>query len=83
MKIYADVVFADAGSIKVKLDGLIKQNKITRTKLARMVNVDYRRIRGLCSGETSRIDFDLLTRICYTLECSVSDVIEYIPPKDE
>ena len=82
MKIYADVVFAKAGSIKIKLDDLIKKEKITRTKLARMLNVDYRRIRALCKGETSRIDFDLLTRICYTLECGVADVIEYIPPKE-
>lgn len=81
MRIDADTIFANAGNVEIKLDALIQKEGITRTKLARLLNVDYRRIKLLCSGESTRIDFDLLVRICYTLDCSIGDVLEYIPPQ--
>jgi len=83
MRINADDIFANAGNIEIRLDDLIQKEGITRTKLARLLNVDYRRIRLLCGGESTRIDFDLLVRICYTLDCAVGDVLEYIPPEPE
>lgn len=83
MKKPTDMLFANAGKIDVKLDDLLIAANVTRTGFARLINVDYRRIRALCNGETSRIDFDLLMRICYTLECGVEDVIEYLPPTEK
>lgn len=76
-----DKVLADVGHIKINVDDLIEKAGITRTKLATLTGVDYRVIRRMCSGESSRVDYDLLCRICYALECDLPDIIEYVPPK--
>lgn len=75
------VLVADDGEIRIKIDELLKKENITRSRLATAMGVDYRVVRRLCSGETSRIDFHILKRLCYTLECGIDDLIEYIPPK--
>lgn len=75
------VVVADDGEIRIKIDERLKKENISRSRLATAMDVDYRVVRRLCEGDTSRIDFHILKRLCYTLECSVQDLIEYIPPK--
>ena len=75
------IVVADDGEIRIKIDDILKKENITRSRLATAMGVDYRVVRRLCKGETSRIDFHILKRLCYTLECEVQDIIEYIPPK--
>lgn len=75
------VVVADDGEIRIKIDDLLKKENISRSRLATAMGVDYRVVRRLCTGETSRIDFHILKRLCYTLECRVEDIIEYIPPE--
>ena len=81
MRKVAETVLADTGEVKVTVDALIKKMKITRTKLAGLIDVDYRVVKRLCSGETQRVELSLLSRICYALECNLSDIIEYTPPK--
>lgn len=81
MRKVANTVLSDTGQVKITVDGLIKKLGISRTKLAVLLDVDYRVVKRLCSGETQRVELDLLSRVCYALECELSDIIEYIPPK--
>ena len=30
-----------------------------------------------------KVDLNLLARICKTINCEISDIIEYFPPKNE
>ncbi len=71
---------AETGSIRIKLEKLMEANGVTRSKLARLVDADYRVIGRLCSGQAERVDLDLLSRICYALECDLHDILEYVPP---
>lgn len=32
-------------------------------------------------NEISRIDIDVLARLCFALNCNVADILEYIPPE--
>lgn len=83
MRQVANLVLADTGSMKIKVDEVLKKNGVTRSKLAKIVGVDYRVINRLCGGEAMRVDLDLLTRICYAMECDLADIMEYIPPKEK
>lgn len=76
------VVVSDDGEIIIKIDDILTKENISRSRLATAMGVDYRVVRRLCKGETSRIDFHILKRLCYTLECDIQDIIEYIPPKE-
>lgn len=50
------------GTIRIKLDELIKEA-------------------GLSNNSISRLDIDVLARICTVLECEIGDLLEFIPPE--
>ena len=37
-------------------------------------------INGYCNNTISRLDIDVLARLCYALNCEINDLLEYIPP---
>lgn len=67
------------GNIKIKLDDLMNERNITNYELSTKSNIRFQTIQGLREGSTTRIDFEVLAKICYALNCSVSDVMEYVP----
>ena len=36
----------------------------------------------LTDNKIQRLDIDILKRLCYVLECNLTDLIEYIPPEE-
>lgn len=39
-------------------------------------------LRNYRDNKIQRLDIDILLRLCYVLECDLTDLIEYIPPKE-
>ena len=37
-------------------------------------------LKSYIKNDVQRIDISVLARLCYALECSLSDLIQYIPP---
>lgn len=65
------------GKIKFKLDKLIKEKNLTRNKLSVLSHVRNDTIKKMIDGDMTRIDLDVVCRLCKTLECSIDDLIEY------
>ena len=65
------------GKIIIKLDEYLKNNNISRTSLSRNGNLRYDTILSYCRGEVTRLDTDTLIKICGTLKCSISDILEF------
>ena len=61
------------------LDNLLKEKKISKNKLMRDTNTDFKVIQRIVNGELTRFDIIVLARICDYLECKLSDIIEYYP----
>ncbi len=61
------------------LDNLLKEKKISKNKLMRDTNTDFKVIQRIVNGELTRFDIIVLARICDYLECKLSDIIEYFP----
>ncbi len=51
--------------------------KIPRNELARAIGTRFEVIDKWYSGDVSRIDADILARICYVLDCQVQDILTY------
>lgn len=64
-----------------KLEDLIERNNISINKLIRDTNTDFKVIKRLMTGELVRIDIFVLARLCDYFNCSVTDIVEYIPNK--
>lgn len=71
------------GYIKIKLDRLIKEKEISKNKLSHKAEMQRSQINMYCKNEVTRLDTAVLARICAALECDLSDLLEYIPPKKD
>ncbi len=71
------------GTIRIKLDELIKNAGISKNKLSHRAEMQRSQINHYCNNEISRLDVDVLARICTVLECDISDLLEFVPPKEK
>lgn len=70
----------DYGSIKIKLNDLLKEKGISKNKLSHLAEMQRTQINRFCRNEVTRLDTDVLARICATLDCRIEDLLEYVPP---
>ena len=61
------------------LNNLLKEKHISKNKLMRDTNTDFKVIQRIITGELTRFDIIVIARICDYLECKLSDIIEYYP----
>lgn len=60
--------------MKVVLNETLTRLNKSQYWLSKETGIAASTINNLCNGKTSRIDFDVLDKICLALKCSVSDV---------
>ena len=80
-KINAVVTEVEYGNIRVKLDEIMKARDISTYQLNVKTNIKFQTIQNLRENTSSRIDFEVLAKICYALGVKVEDVLEYVPDK--
>ena len=78
-KINAVVTEVEYGNIRVKLDEIMKARDISTYQLNVKTNIKFQTIQNLRENTSSRIDFEVLAKICYALGVKVEDVLEYEP----
>ncbi len=69
------------GRVYLNLDAMIKKKGISKTQLSYRAEISHTQINRFCKNEAARIDFATLARICTVLDCDISDIIKYEPPK--
>lgn len=70
------------GTIRIKLDELIKKNGISKNKLSHRAEMQRTQINNYCNNDISRLDIDVLARLCTVLNCEIGDLLEFIPPRE-
>ena len=65
------------GNINMKLDDIMSKRNISTYELSSKANVRFQTIKALRENKATRIDFNVLAKLCYVLECEVEDLIEY------
>lgn len=71
------VTMRNYGSISFHFDEVMDARGITRNELARKTGIRFEVADRLYKGAIERMDIDVLTRVCFALECNVNDVIRY------
>ena len=70
------------GTIECKLDDYLNKRNITTYELSTKSNIRFQTIKNLRENISTRIDFEVLAKICYSLECNVDDILKYKTNKD-
>ncbi len=68
------------GEIRIKLEEIRNAHDISINKLACRAELQRSQVRSYCNNSIKRLDIAVLARLCYALECDITDLIEYIPP---
>lgn len=70
------------GKIKIRLEDILKERDISLNQLSFRTEMQRTQLRNYRDNKVQRLDIDILLRLCYVLECDLTDLIEYIPPED-
>ncbi|MBQ2737083.1 MAG: helix-turn-helix transcriptional regulator [Clostridia bacterium] len=74
---------SEHGTIKIKLDELIKKAGISKNKLSHRAEMQRTQINNYCKNNVTRLDTDVLARLCSVLDCEIGDLLEYVPPTEQ
>lgn len=69
------------GTVRIKLAELLEKSGMSKNKLCHRAELQHTQLNNFCKNKTTRLDTDVLARICTALECDISDLLEYIPPE--
>jgi len=69
------------GTIRIKLDELLKQSGLSKSKLSHRAEMQRTQINHYCNNKITRLDIDVLARICTVFNCKIEDLLEFIPPE--
>ena len=83
MKERAVLVRADYGHVELKLKEVMDARGITRNQLAKLIDARFEVVGKWYKGEVEKMFLDILARICYALDCTAEDIIQYIPGEKE
>lgn len=67
------------GSLEIHLGELLKEAGLSRNKFCQRAELQRSQLNGYINNTITRLDVDVLIRICDTLDCSISDLLEYKP----
>ncbi len=68
--------------IKIKLSDLLGKHKMNQKMLSNLTGIRPATISKMYYEEIKRIDIKHLNNICHAFDCEISELLEYIPDKN-
>ncbi len=76
------ITYVAYGSIKCNLKSLMQENNISKTKLVKKTGLHHKVIERYMTDSITKLDKDVLAKLCYILNCDLTELISYVKPKD-
>lgn len=71
----------DYGYIRIKLNDLIQRETISKNKLCCRAEMQRTQLNRYCKNEVTKLDVDVLARLCTALHCEINELLEFVPCK--
>ena len=68
----------DYGYVRLKLKDVMEEQKISINKLACRAEMQRTQLKAYMNNDIQRVDLAVMARLCYVLDCKLSDLIEYV-----
>lgn len=69
------------GTIKINLNQLIERAGISKNKLSHRAELQRTQLNRYCNNTVTRLDTDVLARLCTVLDCHIGELLEFVPPE--
>ncbi len=70
------------GTIKINLVKLMERAGISKNKLSQRAEMQRTQLNHYCNNTITRLDIDVLARLCTVLECEIGELLEFVPPEN-
>lgn len=67
------------GKIIIHLSELIDKSGMSKNRIAHLATMERTQLNNYCRNNVARVDLDVLARICSVLNCSIGELLEYVP----
>lgn len=67
------------GVVRIKLAELIEKKGISKNKLSQRAEMERTQLNRYCNNTITRLDIDVLARLCTALNCKIEDLLEFVP----
>ena len=67
----------DYGKIRFMVKDIMDAKNINRNQLSTLANIRFEVADKWYNGNIERMDIDILTKICFVLDCEISELIIY------
>ena len=76
------VELKDYGKIEIKLGSIMDQKNISIYQMSQLADLKHSTVKSYYNNcPITRVDLDVLAKMCYVLNCKVEDILEYIYPE--
>jgi putative transcriptional regulator len=75
-------VNVENGYYLFKLDDLLNADNISKNKLMRDTNTDFKVLQRIINGEITKLDVSVFARLCDYFDCNLDDIVEYVRKED-
>ena len=70
-------IFKDYSKVEITLKEILEKKGISRNKLSVMIAVNYDLVNRYYNNLVIRVDIDIIARMCYVLNCDITDILKY------
>ena len=70
------------GKIRIKMDELLQKSGMSKNKLSQRAEMQRTQLNHYCNNTITRLDTDVLARLCTVLDCEIGDLLEFVPPEE-
>lgn len=70
------------GTVRINLSRIIEEKGISKNKLSQRAEMQRTQLNNYCNNRISRLDIDVLARLCTVLDCQIGDLLEFVPAED-
>ena len=75
------VEYKDYGKVEIKLSSIMDEKNISIYRMSQLTSLKHSTVKSYYNNcPITRVDLDVLSKLCYVLNCSVSDILEYKYP---
>ena len=67
----------DYGFVRLKLMDIMQEQNISINQLAFRAEMQRTQLKAYMKNEVQRVDLAILARLCYVLDCDITDLLEY------
>jgi putative transcriptional regulator len=75
------VELKDYGKVEIKLKTIMDKKKISVYQLSQLASLKHSTVKNYYNNcPITRVDLDVISKLCYVLDCKIQDILEYKYP---